>query len=303
MRKPSFDPGITQQFTLPVTRLINEDGSFNVQRRGVTWRDFHPYLRLINMSWLGFFVTLLTGFLLVNTLFACLYYIIGTGQLAGVNAPTPFGRFLETFFFSSQTLTTVGYGGISPRGLAANAVAALESLCGVLGFAVATGLLFGRVSRPSARIGFSRYMLVAPYGDGMSLQFRVVNRRSNSLVELEASVMLMTVDPSDGEQKRHYKILTLEREKVIFFPLTWTVVHPIDPASPLYGMTEEHWRERQAEVLILIRAYDDTFSQTVLARHSYRHDELIWNRHFAPAFYVDERGELVLELKKLGELV
>jgi inward rectifier potassium channel len=303
MQKPSYDPGITNQFTLPVTRLINQDGSFNVRRRDVTWRDFHPYLRLINMSWLGFFATLLSGFLLINTLYATLYYLIGTEQLAGINAPTAFRRFLETFFFSSQTLTTVGYGGISPRGLAANALAALESLCGVLGFAVATGLLFGRVSRPSARIGFSRNMLVAPYGDGMSLQFRVVNRRSNSLVELEASVMLMTVEPSDGEHKRRYEILKLEREKVIFFPLTWTVVHPIEPGSPLHGMTPEEWKRRQAEVLILIRAYDDTFSQTVLARHSYRHDELLWGRRFASAFYVDEQGELVLELKKLGEVV
>src|SRR5215469_9754788 len=117
MQTPSFDPGITQKFTLPLTRLINEDGSFNVRRRGVTWRDFHPYLRLINMSWFGFFATLLTGFLLINTLFASMYYIVGTEELAGVNAPTAFGRFLETFFFSSQTLTTVGYGGISPRGL------------------------------------------------------------------------------------------------------------------------------------------------------------------------------------------
>jgi len=304
MQKPSFDPGLTQKFTLPVTRMINQDGSFNVRRRGVTWRDSHPYLRLINMSWLGFFASLLAGFLVVNTVFASLYYMIGTEQLAGINAPTAFRRFLETFFFSSQTLTTVGYGGISPRGLAANALAALESLCGVLGFAVATGLLFGRVSRPSARIGFSRFMLIAPYAEGVSLQFRAVNRRSNSLVELEANVMLMTVEPSDdGEAKRRYQILKLERERVIFFPLTWTIVHPIDPSSPLYGMTQDDWKRRQAEVLILIKAYDDTFSQTVLARHSYRHDEILWDRRFAPAFYVDEQGDLVLELKKLGEVV
>lgn len=302
MQTPSFDPGLTQQFTLPVTRMINPDGSFNVRRRGVTWRDFHPYLQLINMSWFWFFASLLAGFLVVNTIFASIYFAIGTWQLQGITAPTAGGRFLETFFFSSQTLTTVGYGGISPKGLEANALAAFESLCGVLGFAVATGLLFGRVSRPSARIGFSRHLLMAPYNDGFSLQFRVVNRRSNSLVELEASVMLMTVERSDGGHKRTYQVLKLERQKVIFFPLTWTVVHPIDSESPLFGMTEEDWKRRQAEVLILIKAYDDTFSQTVLARHSYRHDELLWGRRFAPAFYVDPSGDLVLEVNKLGEL-
>jgi inward rectifier potassium channel len=303
MQTPSFDPGLTQQFLSPVTRMINPDGSFNVRRRGVTWHDFHPYLQLVNMSWFGFFATLLAGFLLVNTVFASLYYAIGTGQLQGINSPTPGGRFLETFFFSSQTLTTVGYGGISPKGLQANALAALEAMCGVLAFAVATGLLFGRVSRPSARIGFSRHMLVAPYGDGTSLQFRVVNRRSNSLLELEASVMLMTVEPSDGGHKRRYQVLKLERQKVIFFPLTWTVVHPIDSESPLAGMTEDDWKQRQAEILILIKAYDDTFSQTVLARHSYRHEELLWGRRFAPAFYVDSNGNLVLEVNRLGAVV
>ncbi len=303
MQTPSYDPGLTQQFLSPVTRMINPDGSFNVRRRGVTWRDFHPYLQLVNMSWFSFFATLFSGFLLVNTLFASLYYAIGTVQLQGISSPTPAGRFLETFFFSSQTLTTVGYGGISPKGIEANALAALEAMCGVLGFAVATGLLFGRVSRPSARIGFSRHMLVVPYGDGQSLQFRVVNRRSNSLLELEASVILMTVEPSDGGHKRHYQVLKLERQKVIFFPLTWTVVHPIDSDSPLSGMTEDEWKRRQAEILILIKAYDDTFSQTVLARHSYRHDELLWGKRFAPAFYVDADGNLVLEVNRLGAVL
>ncbi len=303
MQKPSYDPGLTQQFLSPVTRMINPDGSFNVRRRGVTWHDFHPYLQLVNMRWFWFLATLLAGFLLINTVFASLYYAIGTEQLQGINAPTAGARFLQTFFFSSQTLTTVGYGGISPKGLAANALAAFEAMCGVLGFAVATGLLFGRVSRPSARIGFSRHMLMAPYGDGMSLQFRVVNRRSNSLLELEASVMLMTVENSDGGHKRQYQVLKLERPKVIFFPLTWTVVHPIDSESPLSGMTEDEWKQRQAEVLILIKAYDDTFSQTVLARYSYRHDELLWGRRFAPAFYVDSNGNLVLEVNRLGAVL
>jgi inward rectifier potassium channel len=121
--------------------------------------------------------------------------------------------------------------------MAASAVSSLEALAGVLGFAVATGLLFGRVSRPSARIGFSQNMLVAPYQGGASLQFRVVNQRSNSLMELEARVMLMTVEMSAGQPRRTYTLLRLEREQVMFFPLTWTVVHPIDADSPLWGKT------------------------------------------------------------------
>src|SRR4051812_31111531 len=302
MQKPSFDPGITQQFSAPVRRIINPDGSFNVRRRGSTWRDFHPYLLLINSSWPLFLAVVFLGYLVVNTMFAAVYYAIGTEQLQGINEPTAWQRFIETFFFSAHTLTTVGYGSISPRGVGANIVAALEALTGVLGFAVATGLLFGRVSRPSARIGFSENMLLTEYQDGASLQFRIVNRRKNSLMELEARTMLMTVVMENGKAKRNYQLLKLEREKVIFFPLTWTVVHPIDSESPLFGRTAEELRRLQAEVLILIKGYDDTFSQTVLARRSYRHDEIVWGRRFAPAFFVDAEGALVLEVSKVGEI-
>jgi inward rectifier potassium channel len=178
----------------------------------------------------------------------------------------------------------------------------VESLVGVLGFAVATGLLFGRVSRPSAKIGFSEKMLVVPYQDMQSLQFRVVNRRRNDLVEIEARVMLMTVDEKDGQPIRSYRLLRLERDKVLFLPLTWTIVHPIDSESPMFGLAARDLERLQAEVMILIKAYDDTFSQTVMARYSYRYDEIGWNQQFAPAFSIGADGDLVLELQKVGNM-
>jgi inward rectifier potassium channel len=302
MLKPHFDPGLTEKFTSPVRRVINKDGSFNVHRRGTTWRDFHPYLHLINMSWLKFVLSLLLGYTIVNLIFAAIYYFLGPGQLQGADAPTEFGRFLNDFFFSGHTLSTVGYGNIAPSGIAANVVATIEALFGVLGFAVATGLLFGRVSRPSARIGFSEHMVMSPYQGATALEFRLVNRRANDVMDVEARVMLMTVEMVDGRPQRTYKLLKLERSQVMFMPLTWTVVHPIDQESPLQGLTEEDLKRLQAEVLILIKAYDDTFSQTVIARQSYRYDEVRWARRFAPAFFVDDEGDLVLELKKVGEL-
>jgi inward rectifier potassium channel len=300
MQIPSFDPGLTQQFTVPWSRAIEKDGTFNVRRRGATWRDFHPYLHLVNMGWLPFLAVLFLGFVVVNTIFAAIYFELAPGQLQGAEAANAFDRFLKAFFFSSHTLTTVGYGNISPQGIAANAVASVESLLGVLGFAVATGLLFGRVSRPSARIGFSDNMVIAPYQDSSSLQFRVVNRRANSLVELEARVVLMTVEPGPQRPRRIYTRLRLERPRVLFLPLTWTIVHPIEANSPLWGKTPEDLERLQAEVMILIKAYDDTFSQTVLARSSYTHREIQWNVRFEPAFYVDRDGGMVLELPKLG---
>ena|SRR5205807_5095341 len=153
MQNIGYDPGLTQQFNAPLRRIIKKDGTFNVHRRGTTWRDFHPYLHLINMGWARFLSVVFLGYFAVNAVFAMVYYCLGAGQLLGADAATSFGRFLNDFFFSAHTLSTVGYGSISPKGVQANIVAAFESLVGVLGFAVATGLLYGRVSRPSAKIG------------------------------------------------------------------------------------------------------------------------------------------------------
>lgn len=303
MQKPSFDPGLTQQFTAPFRRAVNPDGSFNVRRQGTTWRDIHPYLHLVNMGWPKFLATVFMGYVIANLLFAVVYVMIGVDQLDGANAPTAFGRFLNAYFFSAHTLSTVGYGNISPKGLGANVASSFEALVGVLALAVATGLLFGRVSRPSAKIGFSDRMLISPYQDGSSLQFRVVNRRSNSLMEIQAQLLFMTVEDQDGKPLRKYRLLRLEREQVMFLPLTWTVVHPIDGDSPLLGKTAGDLKKLQAEVLILIKAYDDTFSQTVLVRHSYRHEEIEWGKRFAPAFFVDGAGDIVLELHKVGEVI
>ncbi len=302
MEKPTFDPGLTQKYTGAIRRSINKDGTFNVHRRGTTWRDVNAYLYLINVPWPAFLGIIFGAYLAVNTLFALIYYSLGPGELQGVAAPTEMAHFLTSFFFSAQTLTTVGYGSISPRGTAASIVAALEAMVGLMGFALATGLLFGRVSRPSARIGYSEKMTMTPYLDGSSLQFRIVNLRANNLMELEAKVLFMTVEGPPGQMRRDYKVLKLERHNVFFFPLTWTIVHPIDEHSPLRGKTAQDLERLQAEILILIKGYDDTFSQTVHSRYSYRYDEIAWGARFVPAFDIDAEGALVLEVNKVGAL-
>lgn len=302
MQKPSFDPGFTQQFGAPLRRAIDKDGDFNVRKVGGDWHDFHPYLQLVSMSWPGFLGVIFLGYVLMNIAFAAVYYWIGSDEVEGANAPTAFGRFMKLFFFSSHTLSTVGYGNISPRGTEANMLASFEALVGVLALAVATGLLFGRVSRPSARIGFSDKLVVAPYQDITALEFRVVNRRPNILIDAEAKIMLMTVETVEGVPRRQFDVLKLERDKVLFLATPWTIVHPIDSESPLFGKTAEDLAHMQAELLISIRAYDDTFAQSVQQRYSYRHDEWVWGRRFAPAFYVGPEGDLVIQLDKLGEL-
>ncbi len=286
-----------------LSRIINASGQFNVRRKGTSWRDIHPYLSMINASWPAFLALIFGGFILGNVIFALIYMKLGVEHLLGANTTTALNRFLSAFFFSAQTFTTVGYGRISPDGVLVSMMASLQALLGLMALALGTGLLFGRFSRPAARLAFSKQILVAPYQSGTSLQFRVANRRSNNLMEVEARVMLSTVEPSDqGVPVRKYKYLTLERPLVQFLPLTWTIVHPIDEASPLWNQKPEDLAKHQTEFIVLIKAFDDTFFQTVHVRYSYRFDEVVWGARFISAFEPDEQGEMVLDLGRLSEI-
>jgi inward rectifier potassium channel len=300
MKKESFDPGLTTQFSGELRRAINPDGTFNVHRKGTRLRDTNLYLKMIDTTWPRFFLVVTMVFLAVNVAFAALYLAIGIGQLQGTESEM--SAFVNAFFFSVHTLTTVGYGNVFPRGPSANAIAALEAATGLMVFAVMTGLLYGRFSRPSARILFSNNALIAPYQDGNSLQFRITNARSNTLMNLEARVLLMTVANKDGQLKRDFVDLELERRKVFFLPLTWTIVHPIDSTSPLSGKTAQDLKGMSAELLILIQAFDDSFSQVVHSIYSYRHTDILWGAKFVAAFSVDPQGDLILDLDRVNEL-
>ncbi|HWF47452.1 MAG TPA: ion channel [Bryobacteraceae bacterium] len=302
MQKPSFDPGLTQKYSQGLKRIINPDGRFNVRRTGTTWRDFHPYLFLVDAPLSVFISVILASYLAGNLFFACIYWMIGVEHLRGVAAATPFLTFMNAFFFSAHTLTTVGYGNIYPDGVAANSIAALEAFIGLMGFALGTGILFGRFSRPTARIGYSKRMVVAPYQEITSLQFRIVNRRPNNLLNLEARVLLMTVQVIDGIPRRKFDILPLERDAVIFFPLPWTIVHPITETSLLYGLTAKDYARLQLEVLIMIKGIDETFGQLVHSRYSYRYDEIEWGAKFSPVFEVEESGDMLLEVNRVSEI-
>jgi inward rectifier potassium channel len=300
MKKESFDPGLTTKFSGELRRTINPDGSFNVKRTGLHWRDANPYLMLIDTTWTRFLLVVLLGFLTVNIIFASLYLMIGIKSLKGLESDM--GPFANAFFFSVHTLTTVGYGNVYPEGVGANTISSLEAATGLMVFAIATGLLYGRFSKPSARIIYSKNALIAPYQDGTSLQFRITNARRNVLINMQARIVLMTVDSSNGELSRNFIDLPLERRSVYFFALTWTVVHPIDAASPFFGKTREDLARLAAELLILIEGFDDTFSQVVHSMYSYRHDEIVWGAQFIPAFKIDSKGDLVVEVDRIDEM-
>ncbi len=281
-------------------RLLNRDGSFNVARRGLgVWSSLSVYHALLRMSWPRFLATLAGAYLAANAGFALVYLACGPGALAGGDLGMG-GSFLRAFFFSVQTMATIGYGQIVPMGIAANLVVVAEALVGVLGFALATGLLFARVSRPTARIIFSRRAVIAPYRGGRAFMLRIANARRSEIVELDAKVVLSLFEQVDGRRARRFHNLALERQRVAFFPLAWTIVHPIDAGSPLRGRSEAELLAAEAEFLVLLTGMEETFSQTVHARSSYRATEVVWGARFSDLFNRDAAdGDLTIDVTRL----
>lgn len=292
--KQLIDPGLGEKYSGKTKRVINHDGSFNVVRKHVGFNPKDLYLFLLNLSWPKFLLFIIVGYFIVNIFFASLYYMIGLENLKNALDPDPVQSFMNAFFFSEQTLTTVGYGGIVPHGFMANLISAAEAMTGLLGFALATGLLFGRFSRPSARILFSKNAIITPFKGVNALMFRIANQRHNTLMEIEASVMLVIVDKLT--MNRQYLDIKLERDFVYFFPLSWTIVHLIDEDSPLFNKTPKELEDLQAEILILIKGFDETFSQVVHSRNSYSADEILYNVKFSKAFSTAPDGEIIFNL-------
>lgn len=295
------DPGTGEKLGDKAGRVINADGSFNVVKEGVRFSIKDAYQYLVTMKAWQFFLLILSGYFAMNTVFAFGYLIIGIDALSGIEPNGFLEDFWAAYFFSTQTFTTVGYGAISPNGVAASMLASIEAMVGLLSFSVATGLVYGRFAKPSTRFRFSENAIIAPYGEGgKALMFRCANERPNLIMHLKANVMLSLLNEQNDFKTRNYYQLELETDSIIFFPLNWTIVHPLTEDSPLANLSADDLERLGAEILVQIKGYDETFAHDVHVRNSYTWKEFVWDASFVPAYQVDD-GTVVLKVDKLSE--
>jgi inward rectifier potassium channel len=275
-------------------RLLNPDGSFNVLREGLDpLSSMSLYHWLLTISWRKFIGFFTLAYVAINALFAVAFLACGPDALQSATGSFAAHPFYRAFFFSVDSFATIGYGNIIPVGVAANSLVTLEALINILGIALATGVIFARFSRPSAKIIYSRNAIVAPYRDMTGLEFRIANARSSQLIEVQVQVILTKIERVGESTVRKFYDLDLERHHVVFFALSWTIVHPIDSSSPMWGLTNKDLLDSDAELLVLLIGTDETVSQTVHSRSSYKAEEFVWGAKFANMFLRTEADGIV----------
>ena len=285
-------------------RLLNQDGTFNVERTGLgRFTSLNLYHTLLAMSWRVFLSLVLLLYFLCNILFGVLYAAIGTDAIVDTSSSPTENIFIRGFFFSVQTFATIGYGTIHPVGIFPNLLVTIESYYSLIANALITGVVFARFAKPTAKVKFSDVAVVAPYKGIEGLMFRLVNGRSSQLLEVGAQVLFARFENENGKPVRRFDILELERRKVAIFPLSWTIVHPIDKDSPLYGLTPEDLRRTDAEILVLITATDETFAAIVHSRSSYKTGEIRFGHKFVSIYNEMGNGEPIsIDVRKLSSI-
>jgi inward rectifier potassium channel len=257
------------------------------------------YHRLVSSSWPRLLALVVVAFVAVNTFFA-LGYLLGGDAIENARP----GSFADAFFFSVQTMATIGYGKLAPRTLYANVLVTVEVLMGLMGLAMVTGLTFAKFSRPTARVRFTQHAVIVTHDGVPSLMFRMANARGNNIVEAQVHVVLARNETTiEGEQMRRFHDLDLSRRQSALFTLSWTAIHPITGASPLHGITPAALEAADAEIVVSLLGFDETFSQTVHARHRYVPGDLVWEARFADILFRPADGRRRIDYSRFDEVV
>lgn len=284
-------------------RILNKDGRTNVIKSGIPFfKRYSTFHALLDMSWGKFLLLVFVAFFLINALFAGIYYWLGTDYIGAGHNLTAFEKYLEAFFFSAQTISSVGYGRLNPLGIGEGLVSSIEAFIGLLLFAVLTGLVYARYSKPQAFMLFSKVALIAPFKEGKAFMFRIATYKYNSLTELEVEVVVSMQIENNGKMSTQFFPMKLEFAKVTTLALNWTIVHVIDEESPVFGFDKENFEKNKVEVIVFFKAFDEHFSNVVKEKSSYIHDEIICNARFKPMFRKSENGmHTILELDKIDD--
>ena len=296
------DPGIGTKFDEKVGRIINADGSYNVIRKGSQrgFRDIFKYL--VEIKWSKFFLILFAGYIVMNFLFTCIYMMCGFENIAGIDEKEELA-FLQAFFFSVQTFTTVGYGTLAPLSVGTQSIAAIEAFVGFLSFSLATGLLYGRFSRPQSKLIFADHLVYSKFEEGYSLKFKMTNKRDVVLQDVEAKIIVMfNKRNEDGEMNRQFYLLPLTLKTIQIMALTWTLVHRIDEESPFWQKSKKDIIEMKPEFLVLVNGFDEVYAERTRARKSYISDDIIWNKNFATIFNSRDDGKVEMDIRDLNKV-
>jgi len=265
------------------------------------WHSYlrEPYHLLLTIPWIVFLGIIAVFYLANNVIFALLY-MAGGDCVANAKPDS----FLDFFFFSVQTLATIGYGAMYPKTVYANTIVTIEAMTGMVGVAVLTGLAFARFSKPTARVIFSRVSVITPYDGVPSLVFRTANRRRNQIIEAQMQVYLMRDEVTvEGQFIRRIYDLQLLRQRSPSFTLSWVALHPINESSPLYGITAESLTQTNTTIVVSLSGIDETVAQVVHARHSYAAQDILWNYRFVDIFYHTDEGHRYIDYKHFHDVV
>ncbi|HEY9301539.1 MAG TPA: ion channel [Phormidium sp.] len=280
--------------------VVSRDRRIKILRKGSShshWRD--PYHWLLTISWDKFVIVIIIVYTIANTIFA-LAYLAGGDCIANARP----GSFADAFFFSVQTMASIGYGAMHPKTDYANMVVAIEALVGLMGLAMGTGLMFARFSRPTAKVLFSKVAVIAPYNGKPTLMFRTANERHNQIFEAEMHVSLVRDEVSiEGYVMRRFYDLKLVRNQTPIFALTWTGMHIIDETSPLYGETSETLHHSNIEIIVILTGIDETVAQTIHTRHSFLAEEILWNQRFVDILVTMPDGKRLIDYTRFNDVI
>lgn len=271
----------------------------DVIRKGIShskWDD--PYHAMLTIGWDKFIALTVTSYILLNSIFALLYL----AQADSIKNARP-GSFFDAFFFSVQTMATIGYGAMYPQTDYANMLVSIEALAGLVGVAMGTALMFARFSRPTAKVLFSRVAVIAPHNGVLALMFRAANERRNQILEAQIGVSLLRDEMTEeGELFRRFYDLNLVRSQTRSFALSWTVIHPIDENSPLYGATPESLAAAETDIIVTLMGTDETVSQIVHSRHYYITEEILFDQRFVDIFTRKSDGRRLLDFTRFHDV-